>query len=200
MVAKSRTFVEVAQCLESHTPASRSIPAPVPPRTTSAPAPPLAVKTPRTPLVVKTLKDPSEIWDMVHEVPRDFKPKSAFLSRLGSIKGSFVLRVAALLLVSATGVAGVMLFRASQAQGVGPDAIPPVIQNSATESTVRPPATVENASNEPIVVPSETGVVNNHSSRKTVVLTRQVRPRAASADNAVADGGPTRETPAAPVA
>src|SRR5438045_230500 len=83
MWAKAVTCLAVAQGLESRTPASRSTPAPVPPRTTSAPAPPLAVKTPRTPLVVKTLKDPPEIWDLVHEVPRDFNPKSAFLSRLG---------------------------------------------------------------------------------------------------------------------
>jgi Ankyrin repeats (3 copies) len=200
MWAKARTFVEVAQCLESHTPARQSTPAP--PRAKPAPAPPtpLVVKRPRTPLVVKTLKDPPEIWDLVHEVPRDFNPKSAFLSSLAPMKRSFVLRVAALLLVSATGVAGVMLFRASQAQSVGPDAIPPVVQNSALESMVSPPALVENANNEAVVVPSETGVVNNHTSRKTVVLTRQVRPRAASAVNAIADSGPTRETPAAPLA
>src|SRR5437868_9900248 len=194
MWAKARTFVEVAQCLELHTPSPRTIPTPIAPRTKPAPAPP------PTPLVVKTLKDPPEIWDLVHEVPRDFNPKSAFLSRLGPVNRSFVLRVAALLLVSATGVAGVMLFRASQAQSVEPDAIPPVVQNSALESMVSPPALVENSNNEAVVVPSETGVVNNHSSRKTVVLTRQVSPRAPTAENTVADSGPTKETLAAPVA
>jgi uncharacterized protein len=188
MWAKARTFVEVAQCLESYTP-------PPVPRTAPSPEP-----SPAPPLVTKTLKDPPEIWDLVHEAPRDFNPKSAFLSRLGSMKTSFVLRAAALLLVSATGVVGVMLFRASEVHSVEPDAIPPVVQNSATESTVAPPATIENANQEPAVVASETGVVHNHSLRKAVVLTRQVRPRAVSAGNAVAESGPPKETPAAPLA
>ncbi|HJP91717.1 MAG TPA: ankyrin repeat domain-containing protein [Pyrinomonadaceae bacterium] len=192
MWAKARTFVEVAHCLESYTPV-RTAPAPAP-VLVKAPAP---APEPAPQPVVKTLKDPPEIWDLVHEVPRDFNPKSAFLSRLRSMNRSFALRVAALLLVSATGIVGAMLFKSSQAHSVEPDAIPPVIQNSAAESAVSAPASVPETNTEPAVVPSETGVVHNHSSRKTVIWTRQIRPRAATADN-VAENGPTKEVPAAP--
>ena len=174
MWARARTFVEVARCLESHTPARTS------------PAPPPLAKPAATP-VVKTLKDPPEIWDLVHEAPRNFNPRSAFLSRLKSMKNSFVLQVAAVLLVSAVAVAGAMLFKRSQAHNLEPAAIFPASQNSATETTASAPATVEKVNSEPAVSTSETEVVRNHGTRKNVGLTRQPRPRPTIAENVVTE-------------
>jgi hypothetical protein len=181
MWARARTFVEVARCLESQTPA------PTPARTVPAP-----------PLVVKTLKEPPEIWDLVQEAPRNFNARSAFLSRLKSMNSSFALRVAAVLLVSAVAVVGAMLFKNSQAHNLEPDAIPPVSQKSTTESTVIAPASVEKASSEPVVETSETGVVRNHGIRKNM-LPRQVRPRASAAEDVMAEDGRSKEAPAPPV-
>src|SRR5947207_2582439 len=174
MWARARTFVEVARCLESHTPARTS------------PAPPPLAKPAATP-VVKTLKDPPEIWDLVHEAPRNFNPRSAFLSRLKSMKSSFALQVAAVLLLSAVAVAGAMLFKRSQAHNLKPAAVVPTSQNSATETTASAPATVERVNSEPAVSTSETEVVRNHGSRKNGGLTRQSRSRPTIAENVVTE-------------
>ena len=178
MWARARTFVEVARCLESHTPARTS------------PAPPPLVKPaakPEAKPIVKTLKDPPEIWDLVQEAPRDFNPRSAFLSRLKSMKNSFALRVAAVLLVSAVAVAGAMLVKRSQVHNSEPAAVVPATQNLATETTGSAPATVEKMNSEPVVSTSETQVVRNHGSRKSVGLARQARPRPTIAENVVTE-------------
>src|SRR5919106_371674 len=125
-----RTFAEAARCLETHAPKPKPAPAPAP---ITAPA------------VIKTLKDPPEIWDLVHEVPRGFNAGSAFVSRLQSMRTSFALRVAAVVVVSAACVVSVLVFRGSQARSLSADA--PASQSvAATE--VSAPVNVENTKSE----------------------------------------------------
>src|SRR5919106_1326373 len=93
-----RTFAEAARCLETHAPKPAPAPAPV------------AV----APVAIKTLKDPPEIWDLVNEVPRGFNARSAFLSRLKSMRTSLAVRAAAVVVVSAACVVSVLVFRGSQ--------------------------------------------------------------------------------------
>ena len=194
MWAKARTFVEVARCLETHTPARTPPVRPAPLKPVVEPPVKPAAKP-----VVKTLKDPPEIWDLVHEAPRDFDARSAFLSRLKSMNSSFALRVAAILLVSSVVVASAMLFKRSQAHNSEPAAVAPASQNSTTESTASAPATVEKASSEPPVAPSATEVVRNHGSRKNAGSTRQVRPRAPIAENAATEDKTTAPPTIAPL-
>lgn len=179
--ATARTFTETARCFEKVTPL-RSVPAPVSP----APAPVSDAPAP----VIKTLKDPPEIWDLVHEVPRDFNARSAFLTRISSMKwpvavGAF----AVLLLVVACGV-GMFVLRSSKASKVSIE--PPPIQTpvqAAVEVPITPPpapAPVEKPVTEtaPVVV----------SKKAPVTVTRQSKPRAVAEEN-VAAAAPSREEP-----
>ena len=128
MWASARTFTEAARCLKTHqrAPAAVSSSAPAP-----APAP-VPLKT-AEPLVVKTLKEPPEIWDLVHEERQAFTARSEFASRLKSMKTSFAFRIAALVIVCATCLAGAWAFKGSQARSLPvseavPEAIPVVPQ------------------------------------------------------------------------
>jgi hypothetical protein len=134
MWATARSFDEVARCLEKP-----PAPAPVPFAKSVAPKP----RKPAAPVVVKTLKDPPEIWDLVHEEPRRFNARSAFVSRVGSMKTSFVLRMAALVIVvSVIGLAVLLLKDALP--GSKADAEPHVSANPAvTVSTVEAPKSAE---------------------------------------------------------
>ena len=92
---------------------------PVAPPTLVAPSerlPEAPVVSP-VPLVVRTLKEPPEIWDLVHEVPRGFDARSAFLARLESIKTRFAFRVAAVVVLLGVCVAGAIVLRGVQARG-----------------------------------------------------------------------------------
>ncbi|HKY43907.1 MAG TPA: ankyrin repeat domain-containing protein [Pyrinomonadaceae bacterium] len=162
-----RTFAEAAHCLKTRAPKPAPAPAPV-----TAPA------------VIKTLKDPPEIWDLVHEEPRGFNAGSAFVSRLKSMRTSFTLRVAAVVVVSAAFVISVLVFRGSQARSLSVD-VPASQSVVATE--VSAPVNVENTKSDAPVDPStaETNEVSHHSSKsvdekpsRKVVLTRQARSRA----------------------
>jgi hypothetical protein len=98
-------------------PASASIravtaPTPAPASVSSDPVVRAVVKT----AVVRTLSDPPEIWDLVHEVPRGFNARSAFLTRLKSIHTGWAFRTAAVLVLIAAGTVGVMLLRRVQAR------------------------------------------------------------------------------------
>lgn len=130
MWATARTFNEVADQLENPAPAHTGGP-PVAEHIAAAPAPaPRAGTTPAVELasagpvvratvkaaVVRTLKDPPEIWDLVHEEPRGFNPRSAFLTRLQSFKTGLAFRLAALALLIGAGVVGVMVLRGVQAR------------------------------------------------------------------------------------
>ena len=189
--AIARTFDEAARYIDSHAPA----PAPAPAR---APAP--------APVVVKTLKDPPEIWDLVQEVPKGFNARSAFVSRVKSLKTSFALGIAAVVVVSTACVVGVWVLRGSQARSL-PVESPASQSVAATE--VSAPVNVENKTSETPVDPSppevnqlshhsESPSVNDKPSRK-VVLTRQTRSRAVPVEEPV-QTVQSREVPApAPV-
>jgi len=122
MWATARTFNEVVDQLEKPAP-PRQTPEPV---TKPVSAPIRAVPTADTvtravakAAVIRTLKDPPEIWDLVHEEPRGFNPRSAFLTRIKSIRTGLAFRVAAVLVLIAAGVAGVMFLRGVQARKLG---------------------------------------------------------------------------------
>ena len=172
MWANARTFTEAARCLKGYQP---------------APATAVPVKT-AEPIVVKTLKDPPEIWDLVHEEPQEFTARSAFASRLKSTKTTFAFRIAALLIVSATCLIGLWVFKGSQARSL-PEAVPPVIPNaipvvpqaapSATEEVVKTeaetPQPVEVAE-APVELPPVQSVKPT-APRKMYSATRQSAPR-----------------------
>ena len=170
--AVRRTFVEAARCLETHSPKPAPAPAPAPVPVAAAPA------------EIQTLKDPPEIWDLVHEVPRGFNARSAFISRLKSMRTSFALRVAAGVVVSAACVVSVLVFRGSQARSLSVDE--PATQ-SVVATELSAPVNVGNTKSETAVDPStaeanefshhsESSSVNDKPSRKAA-LTRQTRSR-----------------------
>jgi Ankyrin repeats (3 copies) len=153
MWAKARTFSEAARCLE---PGSRAPARAVVPRVAQAVAPAV------TP-AVKTLKEPPEIWDLVQEAPRGFNPRSAFVSRLTSMKTSFAFRIAAVVVVIAVCVVGALMLRGSQARSLQAEL--PSTQ-SAPSSEVIAPAQVTEASvsvTEVTSLPPEAPVANHHA-------------------------------------
>jgi len=183
--AKARTFDEVARCLETHEPKKPVIAARrlVPVETTT----PIAV----TPAVVKTLKDPPEIWDLVHEEPRSFNPRSAFLSRITSMRKTLALGACAVVLLIVGGGVSALMLRKSQ-----PRVLPPEIQPApiAAETTVSRPAQPEAVVESP---PLE--VVNDNHVRavpnKARMLIRQPR-LAPVVSEAPVESEPSREAPA----
>lgn len=175
-----RTFKDAARCLESHTPkpapaparapapapapaparapapAPAPVPAPVPaPAPVIAPAPVQlrAAPAPTPAPVVKTLKDPPEIWDLVHEEPRGFNPRSAFFSRLGLMNRPVAVGVLAGLLLIVAGGVGVVMFRGSHAntvkaevevkQDTNAPAVPVVPVDTAPSASVEEPKVSE---------------------------------------------------------
>jgi hypothetical protein len=192
--ATARIFEEAARYLASPTFAPAPVPAQV---VTFTPAPvspaPAPAPAPAPVPEVRTLKDPPEIWDLVHEVPRDFNAGSAFVTRLKSMKTSFVLGVAAVLLVSAACVIGLAVRRRSQARNLA--AQPSVIQN-VVGSDVSVPSHVEDTSSATAVtepVP-EAPIANDKRPRK---VTRQLKPVVTVAEEPV-QTVESREVPAAP--
>lgn len=126
MWASARTFNAVAKSLQKRAsgqtepvPIRVPAPAPAPVRLPKHEPAPAAVETPRPralPTEIRTLKDPPEIWDLVHEVPRNFNARSAFATRLQSMRSSWTFRVAAAMIVVAMSVVGVFVFRGVQAR------------------------------------------------------------------------------------
>ena len=144
--ARVRTFDEVARCLETHAPKPvRAIPTPV-----RHPPSPVA----DTLVEVKTLTDPPEIWDLVQEVPRNFDPRSAFVSRITSMNRTFALGACVMVLLIGGGGVGAWMLRSSQASGAAGE-IPPI---AAEMSLSTPPAAQVVAENPPVEV-----VNDNHS-------------------------------------
>ena len=200
--ARARTFDEVARCLETHTPAR----APAVVKTLKPPPeiwdlePVQVVPTP-APAAVKTLKDPPEIWDLVQvqEVPKSFNARSAFVSRLSSMKGSFALGVAAVFLVAC--VVGALVLRGSRVLSPQPE-----VPSNATQTKVVAAETVENPATEPTVTASTESAteavelpaadaVRNHGTRK--VRARGSRSRSTAVEDVV-ENAPRSEAPAAP--
>jgi hypothetical protein len=181
--AKVRTFDEVARCLETH--------APKPVRATPTP-----VRYPPTPVAVaavevKTLTDPPEIWDLVHEVPRSFNPRSAFISRITSMKRTFALGLcAAVLLIVGSGI-GALMLRNSQASGP-PAEISPAPIAADTNVSSPPPA-------QAVVESPPVEVVNDNHARtvpnKARLSIRQPRTYPVATE-APAESVESREAPA----
>lgn len=196
--AMRRTFAEAARCLENRAPK----PAPTP---AAAPA--------SVPTVIKTLKDPPEIWDLVHEVPRGFNARSAFMSRLRSMRASLAFRLAAVVIVIAACVVSVVVFKGSQARNLPVNV--PASQSVATNEASAP-VNVDHTKSETPVDPSaaeanqlshhaDSPVVNDTPSRKVALtrqtLTRQTRPRAVPGEEPAqtVQNVQSREVTAAPV-
>ena len=182
--ARARTFEEVARCLETHAP-----PKPVTTGRTLVAVEPAPVEVAPV-AVVKTLKDPPEIWDLVHEVPRSFNPRSAFLSRITSMSRTFALGAfAAVLLIVGCSV-GALMLRGSHARGLTEVAPAPVAAETTLTRPAQPEAVVENP-------PVE--VVNDNHARtvpnKARMLIRQPRP-APVVSEAPAENVPSIEAPA----
>ncbi|HET8781110.1 MAG TPA: ankyrin repeat domain-containing protein [Pyrinomonadaceae bacterium] len=96
--AKARSFGDVARSLEKR---NHEFKEPVP-AVSSVPSVSPAVHTePDPPIVVRTLKDPPEIWDLVHEAPRNYSASSAFMARMGSLKGAAAIAVVLFVVIAA---------------------------------------------------------------------------------------------------
>jgi hypothetical protein len=178
MWATARTFNEVADQLEKPAPVEKAVPVErLRPRTQPQPAPaPLVAATPvesavsTNPVVratmkaaeVRTLKDPPEIWDLVHEVPRGFDARSAFVTRLKSTKTGLAVSLAVLIVLAGAGVVGVMALRGVQARIDQSSAITtkqPVTTKQPAAATMSLPANpqTENAT-QPAAVDTSSGL------------------------------------------
>lgn len=144
--AKARTFIEVARCLEAC--------APKPARATPTPVrnPPTPVDV--APMEVKTLTDPPEIWDLVHEVPRNFDPRTAFILRITSMKRTLLFGAFVVVLLIVGGGVGVLKLRSSPASGPVAE-IPPI---AAEVKAISPPPAQAVVENPPVEV-----VNDNHA-------------------------------------
>ena len=95
--AKARSFGDVARSLEKpHIGLKESVAS----VTSVVHAEPVRAE-PDPPLVVRTLGEPPEIWDLVHEAPRDFNASSAFMARMGSLKAAVAIAIVFLVVVGA---------------------------------------------------------------------------------------------------
>ena len=165
MWATARTFNEVVNQLEKPAPVHQqplpvqqpaaTVQRPLPVQKTAPsprPAPVQKAEPPRPEVaaaapVVRTLKDPPEIWDLVHEAPRGFNPRSAFLTRLQSAKTSLAFRLAALAVLIGAGVVGVMVLRGVQARDEGSAAVkakPPAAATMSLQTTDSAAAATQN--------------------------------------------------------
>jgi len=184
--AIARTFDEVARCLETHAPKPvRATPTPV-----RHPPTPVAI----APVEVKTLKEPPEIWDLVHEVPRNFNPRSAFASRIASMNRTFALSACVVVLLIVGGGVGVLMLRNYPSSGL-PAEIPPA--PIAAEASVSTPPSAE------VVVESPPVEVNANHARtvpnKARLAIRQPRTdpvwNAPTTENAESKEAPAVVTP-----
>ena len=182
MWATARTFTDAARCFEQPKPRPKPV----------VPAVVVPVATKPAPVVVRTLKDPPEIWDLVHEVPREeFKARSAFVSRIKSMNRAFTLGAFAVLLLVAGGV-GAFVLRNSQARNLPAEVQP--IQTTA-DAAVSPPVNVESST---LAAPAvETDEFLSAHAIKKVPVTRPTR-RHPIRDENVVETAPVTEAPAAP--
>jgi ankyrin repeat protein len=137
MWATARTFGDVAGHLKvkpvEEVEPAKVVERPRPqPRAVAAPAPNVEPKA--GPIVIRTLKDPPEIWDLVHEAPRDFNASSAFLNHLRSMKAGSALM--ALMLLALAGGVGFLLLRGVQAHSEA-NLVKPRVESSAAPAVVR---------------------------------------------------------------
>lgn len=66
---------------------------------------------------IRTLTEPPEIWDLVHEAPRDFSAGSAFVARVGSITAGVALGIAAFVVLAGS-LAGLWYWKDKLPNGV----------------------------------------------------------------------------------
>ena len=177
--ARARTYDEVARCLETHAPPKKPVPIAIARTPVPVEEAPVEVgfveeapveNSPVTPIVVKTLSEPPEIWDLVHEAPRDFNPRSAFIARLTSTKKTLALGACALVLLIVGCVFGVrLMLRSSHASGLPPAKIAPapVVSQTTVSQPAQPEAVVESA---PVEV-----VNDNHARAVPNKARRQLR-------------------------
>lgn len=176
MWATARTFTDAARCLEK--------PAPAPPRVAVSPVP---VRVSPAPVpVIKTLKDPPEIWDLVHEVPKGFDARSAFVSRVKSMKRPVAVGAFAGLLFAISCGTAAFVFRSSSASNLSTE-LPPV--PIAAEVRVDPPVPVENTVTEPAA--NADNPLSSHVVRKAPV-TRQFKVHPI-VNESVVEEAPSRE-------
>ena len=180
--ATARTFTETARCFEK------------PAQAASAPVPirPVAVPVSAAPApVIKTLKEPPEIWDLVHEVPKGFDARSAFLTRIKSTKWPVLVGAFAVLLLMVAGVAALFVSRSSKARNVSVEQRPvqaPV--QSAAKVQVSPPPPAPAPVESPVTEAAPVVVTR----RAPATVTRQSKPRVVAEEN-VAAIAPRREEP-----
>lgn len=193
MWAAARTCTEAARCFDEQSPA----PAPAPVRIRPTPAP-VAAAAPAVVPEIRTLKDPPEIWDLVHEVPRGFNPRSAFVSRLESMNRVVVVGAFAVLLFAiACGVAAVVL-RRSDTPDVSTKLPPaPTVTETATQPVVSPPVSLPVPVESPAapVTPTVTTAEQRATAvaRKPLVI-HQSRQRPV-VEESVVQAAPSREVP-----
>jgi hypothetical protein len=175
----------------------------------TAPLPSVSPEDETTPIVVRTLKDPPEIWDLVHEAPRNFNARSAFLTRIGSRKGA-VVAAAALILVIGAGSAGAVFFkdklRWPSPQAPAPKAaaatVPgPVVKKTATQTDATVPTADPAAPTD--VAPEASGATELPSvivgaELNTFPGNRRLRSRSSSMASTVNDEQPAVGTSVAP--
>lgn len=177
MWATARTFSEVADQLEKPAAPKPAAPKPLtvvkPARVVEKPA-----TTPVVSAIVRTLKDPPEIWDLVHEEPRTFDARTAFVTRLKSIKTGFAFRAVAAVVLIGMCVVGVLVLRGVQARNErNPDSQPrTAVQIDSGSQPVIPvapvsaPAPASPAATERVVVPEAASSINENA--KPIAITR----------------------------
>ena len=144
--------------------------------------------------VVRTLKEPPEIWDLVHEVPRGFNARSAFLTRLQSMKSGLAFSAAALVFLIGIGVVGVMLLRGVQARNERTVKPQPTI-SSQPKKISPPPApaqiapapviaapTVSDTDTQTAVVPDAVAPRANHNNKPIAISKPAARLRVATSN------------------
>jgi hypothetical protein len=224
MWAKARSFGEVAQCLQKGRKEEVVLPTPLPtPMPRSLPTFKPAPKPEREPEAemaqpeldpqpaVRTLSEPPEIWDLVHEAPRDFSAGTAFVSRVGSITAGVVLGLVAFTVV-AGGIVGVWYWKDRPPQPV--TAAPQPVTNAPSVQSIQSSPTVTAPADNPVNLPSISvpePVVRRNTTRRSVAKPRVTQtpvestastppaPVAPKVDLKTANTGATANKPAAPL-
>ena len=200
--ARARTFSDVAQCIERHVPPAIKL-APAPEVHESAPEvhepPPVAHSpAPAAPLVIKTLKEPPEIWDLVHEVPRNFDARSAFFSRIATMNRTLALAACAgLILLVCCGVGALVLKSSNVPDPVTEIPPPPTVAPSTVSEPAPQQAVAENPQVEVVNENHARNVPNQGRFRQSRSRSAQAsqEPVATSQREAPAVASPQFETP-----
>jgi Ankyrin repeats (3 copies) len=98
-----------------------------------------------SPEPVKTLSEPPEIWEVVQEIPREFRPTSAFFSRLPHLGTSVAVPALCFLLVT-VGTVLLLLLRGTQVRQAAENKIQLQSQSQQTATAVQLESDVTNES------------------------------------------------------